>query len=246
MTVRVEPAKILLFATPAHACSYLPGRDATTLFVDPDFPKDIGIYTLLSRNGFRRSGEHVYRPNCEACAACVPVRVPVAEFRPRRSQRRTLKDNRDLRVVPRESHFCEEHFLLYSRYLSARHANGGMDNPTRKQYREFLLSSWSETLLYEFRLGGHLLAVAVADHLSDGLSAVYTFFDPDASARGLGVYAVLWQIEAARRAGLDWVYLGFAIEGCRKMEYKRAYLPQERYEKGRWTRHGSPPEARQR
>ncbi|MCK5365357.1 MAG: arginyltransferase, partial [Gammaproteobacteria bacterium] len=181
MTVRVEPERLLLFATPAHDCSYLPGNDATTLFVDPEFPKDSGVYTLLSRNGFRRSGEHVYRPNCQDCRACVPVRLPVEKFSPRRSQRRAVRDNRDLRMLPRQSEFCEEHFLLYSRYLGARHAHGGMDNPTRQQYREFLLSSWADTLLYEFRLAGHLVAVAVTDHLADGLSAVYTFFDPDFS-----------------------------------------------------------------
>ena len=179
MTVRVEPAKLLLYATPSHECSYLPGNDATTLFVDPEFPKDAGVYTLLSRNGFRRSGEHVYRPNCQSCAACVPVRVPVDDFRPRRSQRRALRDNGDLRVVPRESIFNEEHFQLYTEYLSARHTDGGMDNPTRKQYREFLLSSWADTVLYEFRLDERLIAVAVADHLNDGLSAGYSGVDPE-------------------------------------------------------------------
>lgn len=234
MTVQVEPAKVLLFATPAHECSYLPGKDATTLFVDPEFPKDAGIYTLLSRSGFRRSGEHVYRPNCADCAACVPVRLPVARFRPRRSQRRTARDNRDIRVVARESEFCEEHFLLYSRYLGARHANGGMDNPTRKQYREFLLSSWASTVLYEFRLAGHLLAVAVADHLADGLSAVYTFFDPEFSNRGIGTYSILWQIDETRRLGLEWLYLGYWIAESPKMLYKQEFQPQERFIDGHW------------
>jgi arginyl-tRNA--protein-N-Asp/Glu arginylyltransferase len=234
MTVRVEPAKVLLFATPAHDCSYLPGKDATTLFVDPEFPKDAGIYSALSRSGFRRSGEHVYRPNCELCAACVPVRLPVEKFSPRRSQRRARRDNRDVRVVARESEFSEEHFLLYSRYLGARHANGGMDNPTRKQYREFLLSSWASTVLYEFRLGGHLIAVAVADHLTDGLSAVYTFFDPHFSSRGIGTYSILWQIEETRRLGLQWLYLGYWIAESPKMLYKREFQPQERFIDGRW------------
>ena len=234
MTIQVEPAKLLLYATPAHDCSYLPGTDATTLFVDPEYPKDPGVYTLLSRNGFRRSGEHVYRPNCQSCAACVPVRVPTADFTPRRSQRRVLRDNRDLRVVPMEGRFCEEHFLLYSRYLGARHAHGGMDNPTRKQYRDFLLSSWSDTMLYEFRLGGHLLAVAVADRLVDGLSAVYSFFDPGFSWRGIGNYCILWQIEETRRLGLDWLYLGYWIAESPKMLYKQDFLPQERFLDGRW------------
>ena len=236
MTVRVEPAKLLLFATPAHACSYLPEKDATTLFVDPEFPKNADVYTLLSRNGFRRSGEHVYRPNCEACSACVPVRVPVGEFVPRRSQRRALDANRDLRVIARKGEFCEEHFVLYSRYLGARHANGGMDNPTRKQYREFLLSSWADTVLYEFRLAGGLAAVAVADRLKDGLSAVYAFFDPEFSNRGLGTYSILWQIEETRRLGLEWLYLGYWIADAPKMLYKQEFRPQERFIDGRWQR----------
>lgn len=234
MTVRVEPAQMLLFATPAHACSYLPGNDATTLFVDPEFPKDAGVYTLLSRNGFRRSGEHVYRPNCHDCSACVPVRLPVDRFEPRRSQRRALRDNRDVRVVARESGFCEEHFVLYDRYLGARHANGGMDNPTRKQYREFLLSSWADTLLYEFRIGAHLAAVAVADRLKDGLSSVYSFFDPELSSRGIGTYCILWQIEETRHLGLEWLYLGYWIADSPKMLYKQDFLPQERFIDGRW------------
>jgi len=235
MTVRVEPARLLLYATPAHECSYLPGNDATTLFVDPEFPKDAGVYTLLSRNGFRRSGEHVYRPNCQDCVACVPVRVPVDKFTPRRSQRRALRDNRDLRVVPREGEFHEEHFLLYGRYLDTRHANGGMDNPTRKQYREFLLSSWASTMLYEFRLGGHLVAVTVADHLTDGLSAVYTFFDPGFAQRGIGTFSILWQIEETRRLGLQWLYLGYWIADSPKMLYKQEFQPQERFIDGCWS-----------
>jgi len=232
--VRVEPEKLLLFATPAHDCSYLPGNDATTLFVDPEFPKDPGIYTLLSRNGFRRSGEHVYRPNCPDCSACVPVRLPVKKFTPRRSQRRALRDNRDLRVVLRRGEFCEEHFLLYSRYLGERHANGGMDDPTRRQYREFLLSSWADTALYEFRLSGHLVAVAITDHLTDGLSAVYTFFDPNFSSRGLGTYCILWQIEESRRLGFEWLYLGYWIADSPKMLYKQDFQPQEQFIGGRW------------
>lgn len=234
MTVRVEPAKLTLYATPAHPCSYLPDNDATTLFVDPGFPKDAGVYTLLSRNGFRRSGEHVYRPNCHDCTACVPVRVPVDAFVPRRSHRRALRDNGDLRVIPSESAFCEEHFLLYERYLGARHANAGMDNPTRKQYREFLLSSWADTMLYEFRLSGHLGAVAVADRLNDGLSAMYTFFDPALSGRGIGTYSILWQIEETRRLRLPWLYLGYWIAESPKMLYKQDFRPQERFIDGRW------------
>ena len=235
MTVRVEPAKLLLFATPAHACSYLPDKHATTLFVDPEFPKDADVYTLLSRNGFRRSGEHVYRPNCDDCSACVPVRVPVDKFVARRSQRRALQANQDVHVIARKGDFCEEHFLLYNRYLGARHANGGMDNATRKRYRGFLLSPWADTALCEFRLAGRLAAVAVADRLMAGLSAVYSFFDPDLSGRGLGTYCILWQIEETRRLALEWLYLGYWIADSPKMLYKQEFQPQERFIDGSWS-----------
>ena len=232
--MHAEAEKLLLFATPAHACSYLPEHDATTLFVDPDYPKDAGIYTLLSQNGFRRSGEHVYRPNCRQCEACVPVRVPVARFHPSRSQRRTLRANRDLDVSACAGRFDREHFDLYCRYQKGRHEGGGMDNPTPKQYREFLLSSWADTLLYEFRHGRRLLAIAVMDRLADGLSAVYTFFEPELAKRSLGTFCILWEIEQARRLGLDWLYLGYWIAESRKMAYKQEFLPQERFLDGRW------------
>jgi arginine-tRNA-protein transferase len=232
--MRAESAKLLLFATPSHVCSYLPENHATTVFVDPEYPKDSSIYTLLSQNGFRRSGEHVYRPNCPACDACVPLRVPVARFSPRRRQRRIWRMNESLRVNVCTNEFRDEHFALYRRYQSARHPGGGMDNPTHKQYREFLLSSWAETRLYEFREGEQLLAVAVADRLNDGLSAVYSFFDPDLPRRSLGTYCILWQIREASRLGLDWLYLGYWIADSPKMAYKQDFLPQERLVDGRW------------
>ena len=122
--------KLAFYATPPHQCSYLPARDATTLFADPRFPKDLALYTMLSRNGFRRSGEHIYRPHCAACQACIPIRVPVQKFKPRRSQRRAWQRNRDLYVLACEPRLRDDHFALYHRYINARHRNGGMDNPT--------------------------------------------------------------------------------------------------------------------
>lgn len=224
------------FATPPHECSYLPERQAVTIFADPDFPKDRRLYTLLSEHGFRRSGRHIYRPRCPGCKACVPVRVPVAEFRPRRSQRRNWRDNRDLRVQAREPVYRREHFALYQTYLDARHPGGGMDNPTPGQYLEFLTSTWSETVFYELRLGPRLAGVAVVDRLDDGLSAVYTFFDPGLRGRGLGTYAVLWEIEQARHEGLRWLYLGYWIEASPKMRYKTDYQPLEYFHQGSWQR----------
>ncbi|MDX1513735.1 MAG: GNAT family N-acetyltransferase, partial [Gammaproteobacteria bacterium] len=127
-----------------------------------------------------------------------------------------------------------EHFALYKAYMHARHRGGSMDNPTPKQFREFLCSSWADTEFFEFRLGRQLAAVAVCDRLGDGLSAVYTFFDPTLSNRSLGTYAILWEIEHTRRLGLEWLYLGYLIEASSKMRYKSDYRPQQRFIDGRW------------
>lgn len=231
------PFKLLSFyATPSHECSYLPDREAVTVFADPEFRKDTALYSVLSRYGFRRSGQHIYRPRCPACHACVPVRVPVREFKPRRSQRRAWRINQDLQVSHQEPLFNEEHFDLYRRYLASRHKGGGMDNPTPEQYMEFLASPWADTAFYEFRLGKRLLGVTVADQLEDGLSAVYTFFDPDSANRSLGVFAVLWELAQAKRQGLDWLYLGYWIKEAPKMRYKMEYQPLECFQNGHWVR----------
>lgn len=235
--------QLTFYITPPHACGYLPERSASTLFADPTHPMDGRLYTILSQNGFRRSGGHVYRPHCASCHACVPVRVPVAEFRPRRRQRRTWHTNQDLWVKRRPLAFDSEHFELYRRYLNARHRGGGMDNPRPRDYMEFLGSPWCESLAYEFRAANRLVAVAVADVLVNGLSAIYTFFDPDCPKRGLGTYAILWQIAEAHRLGLDWLYLGYWIQDSPRMRYKRDYQPQEHLRDGRWIRDDGNPMA---
>lgn len=225
---------LLLFATPPHACGYLEEETATTVFADPRVATSTEVYSLLSRYGFRRSGEHLYRPQCSDCAACVPVRVAADRFRMRRSQRRVWNRNRDLMVRSRGDEFDPEHFELYRRYMSARHRGGAMDNPSERQYREFLSCSWAETAFFEFRLEDRLLAVAVCDRLEDGFSAMYTFFDPAEARRSLGTYAILWEIEEVRRLGLSWLYLGYWIEASEKMRYKADFRPQQRLVAGRW------------
>lgn len=227
--------RLLLFATPPHPCGYLPSKIATTLFADPRSANSSGMYTVLSRHGFRRSGDHLYRPQCADCAACIPVRVPVRRFRPRRSQIRVWNRNSDLEAVEHDGRFDPAHFTLYTKYMHARHRGGSMDNPTPKQYREFLSSNWASTLFFELRLKGRLAAVAVCDRLGDGLSAVYTFFDPALAKRSLGAYAILWEIEQTRRLGLEWLYLGYWIEASPKMRYKSDYRPQQRMIDGRWV-----------
>ncbi len=236
MTRSLASASLAFYTTPAYTCSYLPERQAVTLFIDPVTPKNSSLHAILSRYGFRRSGEHLYRPRCPGCQACIPVRVPVAEFHPRRNQQRTWRHNQDLSVIAVPAIFKHEHFRLYQRYLSARHRGGGMDNPTPQGFMEFLTSSWADTVFYEFRLDQCLLAVAVADRMDGALSAVYTFFDPAHPARSLGRFTVLYEIEQARAAGLKWLYLGYWIEECKKMRYKNEYQPLEYYLNGCWIR----------
>ena len=223
-----------MFLSMPHPCSYLPGRVATSLFVDPRAPLDSAAYGAYMRLGFRRSGDLVYRPHCRDCQACIPVRVPVAAFRPSRSQRRIQARNNDLRVLARSPEYDPEHFALYLRYQKHRHAGGGMDDPDPQKYTNFLLSRHVHTVFYEMRWRTQLLGVAVVDHLPDGLSAVYTFFDPAETRRSLGSFAVIWQIERARQLGLDWVYLGYLIRECAKMSYKENFQPLEAYVDGRW------------
>lgn len=225
------------YLTTEQVCSYLPERQAGSIIVDPHMRITTQMYSVLIDYGFRRNAAHIYRPHCKGCESCIPVRIPVKEFLPSRSQKRTWRRNEDIEVRPVVMAYQEEHFQLYQRYLSGRHSGGGMDHTNPEQYIEFIiLSSLGGTRLYEFRLRDELLGVAVVDHLLQGLSAVYTFFDPDHQARSLGTYAILWQIHEARRLGLAWVYLGYWIKECRKMSYKNQFRPLEIYRANQWLR----------
>ncbi len=227
--------KITLHATPPRPCSYLSDRQSSSLFVDPA-SLDNRLYSHLIQKGFRRSGEHIYRPSCQACDDCIPLRVSVKEFTPNRIQRRVRRRNRDVTVITHPPRYDETHFSLYRRYLHSRHRGGEMDNPTPDDYLCFLTSHWSDTRFHEFRADDQLFAIAVADRVDTGLSAVYTFFDPAQGGRSPGVYAILWLIEETRRLGLPWLYLGYWIPGCRKMAYKNQYRPFELYRNGDWQR----------
>jgi arginyl-tRNA--protein-N-Asp/Glu arginylyltransferase len=235
-----EPA---FYISMPHPCSYLPGRMATMLFVSPQQVLDTRTFAELTRHGFRRSGDFVYRPHCQTCQACVPVRIPVSSFRANRSQRRAWRRNQDLTVCRCEAEFKQEHFELYLRYQSTRHPAGGMDEGDPERYVRFLTTRHCTTDFYELRLADQLLGVAVADILPDGLSAVYTFYDPAAATRSLGVFAILFEIEHARQLGLPWVYLGYWIAQCEKMSYKRNFGPLQIYQNGVWL---DSPEAPQR
>ncbi len=233
-------AQTALYLTPEHPCAYLPERPSQTLFVDPACRPDPTFYEYLLAVGFRRSGNHVYRPHCPGCRACVPVRIPVQGFQPRRSQRRCLKRSAErLEVVARPAEFDGEHFALYRRYTARRHPEGGMADADETAYLEFLRTLWCETLFVELRLDDRLLAVAVTDRLPHALSAVYTFFDPDLHDHSPGVLAILWQIEQARQWDLAHLYLGYWIEDCDKMRYKGEYRPLEAWDGQVWRRFGA-------
>jgi arginine-tRNA-protein transferase len=194
-----------------------------------------GLYSQLSLLGFRRSGSHLYRPNCSNCNACIPARVPTSRFVPKRNQRRCLKRNGDLLVQELPDINSDECFDLYRRYIETRHHDGDMYPPSRDQYQSFLSAEWGVTRFYGMFDGERLVGVAVADLLDDGLSAIYTFYDPDLPERSLGTYAVLWQIEQTRELGLEYLYLGYWIKQCQKMAYKIQYRPLELYINGSWV-----------
>ncbi len=226
---------IKVYTTYPHSCSYLEDQEATTLFVDPRQPVDKALYSKLSLLGFRRSGDHIYRPHCANCKACIPARIPVCEFKPSRGQRRIWQRNQDLRIVSTEAINDEEAFDLYRRYISVRHTDGDMYPPEREQFEAFLSNVWDCTRYFRFYDKTKLIAVAVVDTLEDGFSAIYTFFDPAETKRSLGVYAILWEIEKTRELGLDYLYLGYWIQNCQKMAYKSNYSPLQVYVKNHWA-----------
>ncbi len=227
---------IHFYRTLPHDCGYLPGRSASNAVVDPAMAMEPWLYTRLAEIGFRRSGPRVYRPACPDCTACIPLRIPVAKFQPNRTQRRNLRRNCDLAVTEREPAFDREHFDLYCRYLEARHADSEMEAMPAEEYLAFLTCKGIETRFLDFRLEGRCVAVAVVDVLGNALSAVYTFFDPAWARRGLGVNAILREIEMARQYGKEWLYLGYWIAECRKMNYKDEYQPYEIFIADRWRR----------
>ncbi|MBB3168311.1 arginyltransferase [Simiduia aestuariiviva] len=224
-----------LFSTHPHPCSYLEDQEATTVFVDPEAEMDANLYSRLSDLGFRRSGQHVYRPQCASCNACLPVRVRLAGFKPNRTQRRTLKRNADLTLSLVENIDTDECYHLYVRYISERHRDGDMYPPSRAQYRGFLTNEWGVTRFLEARLDGHLVGIAVCDELEHGLSAVYTYFDPDLTNRSLGSWFILQQILWTYRLNLPYLYLGYWIRECQKMNYKTQYQPLECLRAGFWA-----------
>ena len=228
-------SRIPLHITPEHPCSYLPEQQARTAFVSPDYQLTPFSTSRLAEAGFRRSGNVLYRPQCEGCTACESVRIPVAQFQPNRQQRRVWKKNADLDVYITDTIATDTNYALYEKYIQQRHFDGDMYPPTREQFESFLCVPWPQTFYIQFFLNEQLIAVATVDQYDNGLSAVYTFYDPEHEARSLGALAVLQQIELARGWNLPYLYLGFYVANCKKMNYKIQYQPLEHLQQGRWT-----------
>lgn len=223
-----------------HPCSYLPGLIARNAVVDPAYEMNPDVYDYLIQNGFRRSGSQVYRPYCHTCEECVTTRIPVARFTRSRSQKRNWKVNQDLKIKINKGKFRDAYLPLYQSYLVERH-----ESQDHEGVENFLVADWCDIQFIEFyslqedegtdNKVEKLIGVAVIDVVNSGLSAVYTFFDPEeGNRRGLGVFAILWQLEYAKSLKLDYVYPGFWIKDCRKMNYKTRFQPIEGLQRGKW------------
>ncbi|MBU6460239.1 MAG: arginyltransferase [Proteobacteria bacterium] len=230
------PRNLQFYITTPYPCSYLTEKQARSQVATPSHLISSDVYSNLVQLGFRRSGIYIYRPQCDRCHACVPVRIVVDALKLSRSQRRTLRRNNHLRAYMRELDFQEEHYDLYRRYQVARHPGGGMDQDNVEQYCQFLLQSGIDTKLVEFCDATAVRIVSIIDEIEDGLSSVYTFYDPDPllASASYGTYNILWQAQLCQELGLSYLYLGYWIHESSKMNYKINFQPLEGFINGSW------------
>lgn len=234
------------YVTAPQPCPYLPGRMERKLFTALQGEHSVALNDSLSKQGFRRSQNVLYRPSCADCAACLSARIRVADFRPSRSQRRTAARNDDLRRVSGRAWATEEQYALFRRYLDARHADGGMADMDVFEFAAMIEETPVRSTVVEYLRGGRgsrggsLLAVSLTDVLDDGLSMVYSFYEPDEAARSLGTHLILDHVAMAREAGLPYVYLGYWVPGSAKMAYKARFDALDIYKGGRWQDIGEP------
>ena len=225
------PETTQLFLTAPMPCPYLEGRQERKLFTHLTGRRAASLHHLLSENGFRRSQNLIYRPACEGCNACQSVRIVANEFEASGRFRRVLRHNDDLSVEVRPTTATSEQYDLFKRYLESRHAGGGMNQMSFVDYEYMVEDTPVQSVLVEYRLREHpdntLVAVALTDVMPDGLSMVYSFFDPELSQRSLGTYLILDHIAQVRSAGLGYVYLGYWVKDSPKMAYKVLYQPLE-------------------
>jgi arginyl-tRNA--protein-N-Asp/Glu arginylyltransferase len=235
------------YLTAPSPCPYLGGKEERKVFTHLVGERAGDLNNILTHGGFRRSQSIAYRPACEGCRACVSVRVVVDDFNPTRGMRRIAKRNADIAGEMRVAVPTSEQYSIFRAYLDSRHRDGGMADMTVLDYAMMVEDSHIETRIIEYRRresggngvkrsAGDLVAVALTDVLGDGLSMVYSFFEPDEAARSLGTLMVLDHIARAQRMGLAYVYLGYWVQGSRKMDYKSRFLPQERLMPDGWAR----------
>lgn len=227
------------YLTIEHPCAYYEDRMCQNVVPDPNIGMQANIYEQLGMIGFRRSGDHVYRPHCPECSSCIPCRIDIQSFKPSRGQRRCLKKNNQVSMIKVAAEFKTEYYELYKKYLNQRHTGGDMSDPSEDDFKNFLICNWSHTHFLEFRENNQLLAIAVIDEIRNGYSAVYTFFDPDYSSRSLGTFAILQEIQHCKDNQLPYLYLGYWIDGHPKMHYKMKFNAIETFQNNHWFRASS-------
>lgn len=229
-------AELRFFITPEHDCSYIENTKAITLFVDPLAQIDTPLYSNLTAVGFRRSGQHIYRPRCVNCNACIPVRVLIKEFILNKNHQRITRKNKSIIWSVHQPKVTDEYFAVYEKYINSRHSDGDMYPASIDQFESFLVNGREEAIFFEMRDQTKLLGVAVADRILNDLSAIYTFFDPDYEKQSLGTFAILKLIEECREQNGTHLYLGYWIKESRKMSYKMNFKPLQKLVDNLWIR----------